>query len=60
MRPENLTVEDYSSFLVVTMTTLKDGPEYDALQNQFNTLWDTVGHLYLCYAQPSYEPDTSD
>ncbi len=60
MNMENLTVEDYSSWLVVTMTTMDDGPEYDALHTNFTTLWETVGHLYLCYSQPSYDPDRSD
>ena len=60
MNPDNLTAEDYSTWLVVTMTSTDEGPEFDLLQSQFNHLWEQIAHLYLCYELPPHEPDSSD
>ncbi len=60
MNNENLTAEDYSTWLVVTMSALDEGSEFEMMQQQFNTLWEQIAHLYLCYEAPSYEPKTGD
>ena len=60
MNNENLTAEDYSTWLVVTMSALDEGEEFEHLTNQFNILWEQIAHLYLCYEAPSYEPKTGN
>ena len=52
---ENLTAQQYSAWLVHTMTQMDDGPEFEQLQEQFNCLHEQLDFLQHCYDLPPYE-----
>ena len=52
---DNITVAEYTTWLVTTMATLDDGPDFDHLQNAFNKLMDDLTFLENCYRLSPYE-----
>ena len=59
MTDSNLTAQEYTVWLVQSMTQLDDGPEFNELQEQFNKFMEQLDHLRNCYDLPSYETDRS-
>ncbi len=57
MTDPNLTAEEYTVWLIHTMTQLDDGPQFSQLQKQFNQLMEQLDHLKACYELPPYETD---
>lgn len=60
MTDNNLTAQEYTVWLIQSMTQLDDGPEFNELQEQFNKLMEQLDHLRSCYDLPPYETDRSD
>ena len=54
MSDHNLTAQEYTVWLIQTMTQLDDGPEFNELQVQFNSLMSQLDHLRACYELPSH------
>lgn len=52
---QNITVSEYTTWLVTTMATLDDGPDFDHLQDAFNRLMDDITFLENCYRLDPYE-----
>ena len=57
---ENMTAQQYTTWLVTTMSTLDDGPDFEHLQHSFNALVEQLTFLENCYLLPSYETPRSN
>lgn len=57
---EAFTAQDYSAWLVFTMSQLDEGPEFNHLMEAFNGLHERLDYLENCLALPSYETDRRD
>lgn len=51
----NITVAEYTSWLITTMATLDDGADFDHLQYAFNKLMEDITFLENCYQLSPYE-----
>lgn len=45
----NLTAEDYGIWMITTMATLPEGPEYEHLQMAFHAFNKQISYLERCY-----------
>ena len=53
--PDTITAAEYGTWLMQTLTSLDDGPEFDRIEEQFDALVDTLLLLERCFHLPSYE-----
>jgi len=60
MNPETFTAQQYSTWLVYTMSVTDEGPDFEKLMDEFNHLHERLDYLETCLALPSYETDRRD
>lgn len=56
---DTLTAAEYSVWLIQTMTSTPDGPEFRHLKEAFDEITDQLQHLNNCYRLPPYETPRS-
>ena len=55
MTDKDFTAQEYSTWLITTMTQFDDGPEFNLLQEQFNIVHAQLDHLHNCFNLPPHE-----